>query len=169
MASQNYNRKLVPRSHQGWLKWTSPQCLQQDIRFAVCSCIFSTWLVGYERGRDGHLLGPVTLSDACPTSDQEGPATFFYWDWSQNLFYIHSLPSADSRKEFVSYFWKNVHWVLLVGLSLPRNSVVRLTDCPDMTIAGSLDIEQQHNNTTKRWALKEARRTKKYLWSAIKC
>ena len=50
-----------------------------------------------------------------------GPATFFRWDWSWNLFYGHSLPSADSRREVVSYLQKNVHWVLvnrLVGLSL---------------------------------------------------
>ena len=53
-------------------------------------------------------------------------------------YYYHSLPSADSRREVVSYLRKNVHWVLvnrLIGLSLPRKSVVRLTDCPNMTLA----------------------------------
>ena len=38
----------------------------------------------------------------------------------------------------VSYWRKHVHLVLvnrLGGLSLPRNSVVRLTDRPDMTTA----------------------------------
>ena len=67
-----------------------------------------------------------------------GPATFFRWDWSWNLFYGHSLPSADSRREVVSYLRKNVHWVLvnrLIDLSLPRKSVVRLTDRPNMTLA----------------------------------
>ena len=47
-------------------------------------------------------------------------------------------PSPDSRRAVVSYWRKYVHLVLvnrLGGLSLPRNSVVRLTDCPDMTIA----------------------------------
>ena len=37
----------------------------------------------------------------------------------------------------VSYWRKYVHEVLvnhLGGLSLPRKSVVRLTDCPDMTL-----------------------------------
>ena len=66
------------------------------------------------------------------------PATFFRWDWSWNLFYGHSLPSADSRREVVSYLRKNVHWVLvnrLIGLSLPRKSAVRLTDRPNMTLA----------------------------------
>ena len=46
-------------------------------------------------------------------------------------------PSADTRRAGVSYWRKYVHEVLvnrLGGLSLPRKSVVRLTDRPDMTI-----------------------------------
>ena len=46
-------------------------------------------------------------------------------------------PSADSRRVVVSYWRKYVHEVLinrLGGLSLPRKSVVRLTDRPDMTL-----------------------------------
>ena len=46
-------------------------------------------------------------------------------------------PSAFSRRAAVSYWRKYVHEVLvnrLGGLSLPRKSVVRLTDRPDMTI-----------------------------------
>ena len=48
-------------------------------------------------------------------------------------------PSADSRRAVVSFWRKYVHEVLvnrlgLGGLSLPRKSVVRLTDRPDMTI-----------------------------------
>ena len=53
-------------------------------------------------------------------------------------FYGHSLPSTYSRREVVSYLQKNVHRVLvnrLVGRSLARKSVVRLTDRPAMTIA----------------------------------
>ena len=51
----------------------------------------------------------------------------------------HTLvsPSADSRGSVVSYWPKCVHDVLvnrLGGLSLPRKSVVRLTDCPDMIL-----------------------------------
>ena len=45
-------------------------------------------------------------------------------------------PSAFSRRAVVSYWRKYVHEVLvnrLGGLSLPRKSVVRLTDHPDMT------------------------------------
>ena len=47
------------------------------------------------------------------------------------------FPSAFSRRTVVSYWRKYVHEVLvnrLGGLSLPRKSVVRLTDRPDMTL-----------------------------------
>ena len=40
-----------------------------------------------------------------------------------------------------------MHLVLvsrLEGLSLPRNSVVRLTDDPDMTTLFSMDVKQQN-------------------------
>ena len=46
-------------------------------------------------------------------------------------------PSAFSRRAVVSYWRKYVHEVLvnhLEGLNLPRKSVVRLTDRPDMTL-----------------------------------
>ena len=36
-------------------------------------------------------------------------ATFFRGDWSWNIFYGHSLPSADSRRAVVSFWRKNVH------------------------------------------------------------
>ena len=36
-------------------------------------------------------------------------ATFFRGDWSWNIFYSHSLPSADSRRAVVSFWQKNVH------------------------------------------------------------
>ena len=46
-------------------------------------------------------------------------------------------PSAFSRRAVVSYWRKYVHEVLVNrfgGLSLPRKSVARLTDRPDMTL-----------------------------------
>ena len=55
-------------------------------------------------------------------------------------------PSADSRGTVVSYR-KYVHEVLvnrLVGVRLPRKSVVRLTDRPDMT----LDVYRGRKTTT---------------------
>ena len=46
-------------------------------------------------------------------------------------------------------FWrKYVHEVLVIrlgGLSLPRKSVVRLTDRPDMTLDVYVDVKQQYN------------------------
>ena len=48
-----------------------------------------------------------------------------------------SISSVFSRRAVVSYWRKYVHEVLvnrLGGLSLPRKSVVRLTDRPDMTL-----------------------------------
>ena len=59
-------------------------------------------------------------------------------------------PSAFSRRAVVGYWRKYVHEVLvnrLGGLSLPRKSVVRLTDRPDMTLdvyRGRKTTIQQH-------------------------
>ena len=61
-------------------------------------------------------------------------------------------PSAFSRRAVVSYWQKYVHKVLvnrLGGLSLPRKSVVRLTDRPDMTLdvyCGRKTALQQEQN-----------------------
>ena len=55
--------------------------------------------------------------------------------------------NQNSRRAVVSYWRKYVHEVLvnrLGGLSLPRKSVVRLTDRPDMT----LDVYGGRNATT---------------------
>ena len=81
-------------------------------------------------------MKPTSMAqlDARPTGDLEvagsipaGLATFFCEDWSWNIFYDHSLPSADSRRAVVSFWWKNVHNTdkLLRGLSLPSKNVVR--------------------------------------------
>ena len=62
-----------------------------------------------------------------------------------------TYPSAFSRRAVVSYWQKYVHEVLvnrLGGLSLPRKSVVRLTDRPDMTLdvyCGRKTTIQQYN------------------------
>ena len=58
-------------------------------------------------------------------------------------------PSAFSRRAVVSYWRKYGHEVLvnrLGGLSLPRKSVVRLTDRPDMT----LDVYRGRKTTNKQ-------------------
>ena len=61
-------------------------------------------------------------------------------------------PSAFSRRAVVSYWRKYVHEVLvnrLGGLSLPRKSVVRLTDRPDMT----LDVYRGRKTTIQQYNL----------------
>ena len=58
-------------------------------------------------------------------------------------------PSADSRGAVISYWRKYVHEVLvnrIGGLSLPRKSVVRLTDRPDTT----LDIYRGRKTTNQQ-------------------
>ena len=59
--------------------------------------------------------------------------------WVRYLVWPHTSvsPFADLRGAVVSYWRKYVHEVLvngLGGLSLPRKSVVRLTDRLDMTL-----------------------------------
>ena len=65
-------------------------------------------------------------------------------------------PSAFSRRAVVSYWRKYVHEVLvnrLGGLSLPRKSVVRLTDRRDMTLevyrGRKTTIQQQQPRHTR--------------------
>ena len=63
-------------------------------------------------------------------------------------------PSAFSRRAVVSYWRKYVHEVLvnrLGGLSLPRKSVVRLTDRPDMT----LDVYRGRKTTMQQQPAKK--------------
>ena len=64
--------------------------------------------------------------------------------------HIFVSPSAFSRRAVVSYWRKYVHEVLvnrLGGLSLPRKSVVRLTDRPDMT----LDVYRGRKTTIQQY------------------
>ena len=61
---------------------------------------------------------------------------FDFWPVYSGEQFRASSPSC-SRRAVVSYWRKYVHEVLvnrLGGLSLPRKSVVRLTDRPDMTL-----------------------------------
>ena len=70
---------------------------------------------------------------------------------STRILWQHTFvsPSAFSRRAVVSYWRKYVHEALvnrLGGLSLPRKSVVRLTDRPDMT----LDVYRGRKTTMKQ-------------------
>ena len=70
-------------------------------------------------------------------------------------------PSAFSRRAVVSYWRKYVQEVLvnrLGGLSLPRKSVVRLTDRPDMTLdvyRGRKTPKQQQQKPFSTWCMSE--------------
>ena len=72
-------------------------------------------------------------------------------------------PSAFSRRAVVNYWRKYVHEVLvnrLGGLSLPRKSVVRLTDRSDMTLdvyRGRKTTNQQQPSTTVSAGSKRSR------------
>ena len=63
---------------------------------------------------------------------------------------MQCLQRFYSRRAVVSYWRKYVHEVLvnrLGGLSLPRKSVVRLTDHPDMT----LDVYRGRKTTLQQY------------------
>ena len=81
----------------------------------------------------------MAQSVACPTQ-RAGDSGLHTWYQYHQVPHTFVSPSADSRRAVVSYWRKYLHEVLvkcLGGLSLPRKSVVRLTDHPDMTIAVS--------------------------------
>ena len=72
--------------------------------------------------------GPGLIAQSVAQSDSRANSPRFY-TWSD-----HVLFSTDSRRALVSYWQKYVHLVLvncLGSLNLPKNSVVRLTDCHD--------------------------------------
>ena len=63
---------------------------------------------------------------------------------------IISLPTADSSRAVVSYRRKDVHLVLVNRFrSLPRNSVVKLSDPFNMTIVVDWDVKPKIKQTNK--------------------
>ena len=75
--------------------------IRLSVRLSVCPSVgrprWRSWMrVRLETGRS--RVRPPPRS-----------ATFFRGDWSWNIFYGHSLPSADSRRAVVSFWRKNVH------------------------------------------------------------
>ena len=101
------------------------------------------------------ILSPVVLS-----SRHQTPGLLIsQGSWVRYPVWQHTFvsPSSFSRRAVVSYWRKYVHKVLvnrLGGLSLPRKSVVRLTDRPDMTLdvyrGRKTTIQQQYNNIDVR-------------------
>ena len=91
---------------------------QQQLR--ACPLIQRINLPGRVTQSVGHLTRKSGVLGLIP-----GLATYFRFSFRLK------------RRAVVSYWLKYVHEVLvnrLGGLSLPRKSVVRLTDCPDMTL-----------------------------------
>ena len=81
--------------------------------------------------RSGAVARSEASRLACKRPRVQSPrsAHSFVESWSWKHFYGHSPSSADSKRAVVSYWWKNVHLVLLNCLGgLPRNSVARLND-----------------------------------------
>ena len=77
--------------------------------------------------------GPRSAIGRAPDSLVRGPG----FDTRSGSQHTVVSSSAFSRRAVVSYWRKYVHEVLvnrLGGLSLPRKSVVRLADRPDMTL-----------------------------------
>ena len=83
-------------------------CYTPDIRLFVCT--FISLFVHLTAGLGGSIGCTVRL-ETRRSRVQPPPrsATFFRGDWSWNIFYGHSLPSADSRRAVVSFWRKNVH------------------------------------------------------------
>ena len=68
---------------------------------------------------------------------------------------LFEMPNCHVSNVFITKPWlkygsSDVLWVLVdhLGLSLPRKSVVRLTDRLDMTIDVDWDVKPQHNKTS---------------------
>ena len=93
----------------------------------------------------GHCISPGRVAQSV------GHPTLSQGSWVRYLVWQHTFvsPSAFSRRAVVSYWRKYVHEVLvnrLGGLSLPRKSVFRLTDRPDM----ALDVYRGRKTTMQQ-------------------
>ena len=91
----------------GTLRFTYVEdfCLQLKI-YGKCPKIAYNKVAGL-----GGSVGCAVRLETTRSRVQPPPrsATFFRGDWSWNIFYGHSLPSADSRRAVVIFWRKNVH------------------------------------------------------------
>ena len=97
--------------------------------------------------------GPGSAVGRAPDSQVRAPG----FDTQSGHILSSVSPSADSRGAVVNYWCKYVHEVLvkrLGGLSLPRKSVVRLTDRLNMILdvyRGRKTTIQQHDLRFLPW------------------
>ena len=119
------------------------------------SCICNVWLfIQHLERRPTHIINVqlnyihfATRNKKIITSPRRSQGSWVRYSVWQHTFVS---PSAFSRRAVVSYWRKYVHEVLvnrLGGLSLPRKSVVRLTDRPDMT----LDVYRGRKTTIQQY------------------
>ena len=111
------------------------------------------WFTG-PRSIVGNVSDFRLVSD-CRSRDPEfdpGPVPYFYGDWSWNNFYGHSPPFCWLIQErllpITNESMCTKYWLTAYSI-LPRKSVVRWTDLPDMTIAVDWDVKQQTNSKQK--------------------
>ena len=119
------------------------------------------------------LAGPRSAVNRAPD--------LYIWIWFPVWTHTFVSPSADSSGAVVSYWRPYVPKVLVNhegGLSLPRKRVVRLNDCPDMTIdvyrVCKTTTQQQKQKPVPKWvnsSYKQAKNSfywiqcKHYTWS----
>ena len=112
------------------------------VSYTLISSVLA-WALSLRYGKPGRVAQSV------------GHLTRKSGSWVRYPVWQHTFvsPSAFSRRAVVSYWRKYVHEVLvnrLGGLSLPRKSVVRLTDRPDMT----LDVYRGRKTTMQQQQLR---------------
>ena len=83
-------------------------------------------------------------------------------DWVRYPVWPHTFvsPSADSKMAAVSYWRRYAQEVLdnrLGGLSLPKKSVVKLTERLGMALMFTVDVKQHNNNNINLYEILEVR------------
>ena len=95
----------------GNCQFLAKECTQLQLllvnRLKEQACLGKVWL-GSSRPRWLSWMRRPTGNQVAGSTPPRS-ATFFPGDWSWNIFYGHSLPSADSRRAVVSFWQKNVH------------------------------------------------------------
>ena len=137
----NFNRERL--DHHAC--WPSDQCCCCSLKYNVqwLSSNVCTGLSSSVRCMSDWWSGGVCSIPA-------GLATFFHRDWSWTIFYGHSLPSTDSRKAVVSFWWKNVHkYWLTAKRTKPAQEKVWLGNMAtlDMTLMSRLGRKTSTNKS----------------------
>ena len=116
MQSDQHLCCLLPRQYNIYICLT--KALIAKLLFAVAQCMDVQMYFTFQYSLNYMYIAGLGGSVGCAVrleirrSRVQPPsrsATFFRGDWSWNIFYGHSLPSADSRRAVVSFWRKNVH------------------------------------------------------------